>query len=294
MTRELAPVVPGPWRRKCTAKSKSTGERCRRWAIRGGDVCPMHGGSAKHVRQRAEQRMEDRLRAFGRRSMDAAEAALDSIEEIAYDPDAPARDRIAAFRAATSGVTLAKDATAESETMHPEVVDLTQEILRLVGADEAAVAAVGLPDHRRTRDVEAEIMAGVVEVDLADLFAELQRVGKSAGEFVEDLRAMPTDPLVQVELDTEAETADLDIVDDAEAYDAALDRMDAALAKGRREVAIQVAVQRGVSSGVIETPAAEDISGIVSGIVQLVETLDAHGVTVSDVIDALAGDESDA
>jgi hypothetical protein len=44
--------------RRCVAHKK-TGERCRRWAIRGGTVCPHHGGSSVAVRARARQRLEE-------------------------------------------------------------------------------------------------------------------------------------------------------------------------------------------------------------------------------------------
>lgn len=50
-----------PWgwddARRCGAKSKSTGERCRRAAILGGTVCPMHGGRAPAVKAAAARRV---------------------------------------------------------------------------------------------------------------------------------------------------------------------------------------------------------------------------------------------
>lgn len=44
-------------RRRCTAKSKSTGNRCGNYAIVGGNVCRMHGGSAPQVRIAARARL---------------------------------------------------------------------------------------------------------------------------------------------------------------------------------------------------------------------------------------------
>lgn len=43
--------------RRCTARSKQSGERCKRWAIKGGTVCPMHGGKSSLVRAKAERRL---------------------------------------------------------------------------------------------------------------------------------------------------------------------------------------------------------------------------------------------
>lgn len=45
-----------PKERQCTAKAKSTGKRCTRTAIRGGTVCPVHGGGSKKVKNAASRR----------------------------------------------------------------------------------------------------------------------------------------------------------------------------------------------------------------------------------------------
>lgn len=46
---------PKEW--QCTAKAKSTGNRCTRKAIRGGTVCPVHGGSSPNVKKAAQRRL---------------------------------------------------------------------------------------------------------------------------------------------------------------------------------------------------------------------------------------------
>jgi hypothetical protein len=40
---------------QCTAKSKQSGERCRRRPIPGGTVCVIHGGGAPHVKAHADK-----------------------------------------------------------------------------------------------------------------------------------------------------------------------------------------------------------------------------------------------
>lgn len=46
------------WAIRCTATAWSRGGRpCRKWAIRGGYVCPTHGGNAPQVRAKAQQRL---------------------------------------------------------------------------------------------------------------------------------------------------------------------------------------------------------------------------------------------
>jgi hypothetical protein len=43
---------------QCTARSKNTGERCRRYSMLGGNVCRSHGGAAPQTRARAQQRLQ--------------------------------------------------------------------------------------------------------------------------------------------------------------------------------------------------------------------------------------------
>lgn len=46
--------------RRCTAKlSNGSGERCRKWAIRGGNVCATHGGRAKQTVEKARRRLAE-------------------------------------------------------------------------------------------------------------------------------------------------------------------------------------------------------------------------------------------
>jgi hypothetical protein len=44
--------------RRCTAQAKSTGKRCQRPAIKGSNVCYQHGGAAKQVQQKAQERLD--------------------------------------------------------------------------------------------------------------------------------------------------------------------------------------------------------------------------------------------
>jgi hypothetical protein len=43
--------------RRCTARSKQSGERCKRASVVGASVCSMHGGKAPRVRYAAQQRV---------------------------------------------------------------------------------------------------------------------------------------------------------------------------------------------------------------------------------------------
>jgi hypothetical protein len=48
----LAPGAP-----RCTATGKRNGQPCKNPAIAGGTVCRMHGGSAPHVKAKAQERL---------------------------------------------------------------------------------------------------------------------------------------------------------------------------------------------------------------------------------------------
>lgn len=44
---------------RCTATSSRTGERCKRWPVRGATVCTSHGGAAGQVRRKAASRVAE-------------------------------------------------------------------------------------------------------------------------------------------------------------------------------------------------------------------------------------------
>src|SRR6266545_3512872 len=46
------------WKVPCSARRKN-GQPCKKWAIRGGNVCEMHGGSTPQVKEAAERRIEE-------------------------------------------------------------------------------------------------------------------------------------------------------------------------------------------------------------------------------------------
>lgn len=71
--------------RRCTAKAKQTGKRCKRAAILGGTVCKIHGGGAPAVKNAAKQRL-----------LDAADPAAKRLVELLDSDDE--RIRLGAIR----------------------------------------------------------------------------------------------------------------------------------------------------------------------------------------------------
>lgn len=60
--------------RQCTAKSKGSGNRCKRRPIPGGAVCVMHGGKAPQVQMAAAER----LKSLQHAAIDALARGLDA------------------------------------------------------------------------------------------------------------------------------------------------------------------------------------------------------------------------
>lgn len=70
--KEPVPVV------RCTAMSSTTGERCKRWSLRGTTVCVRHGGQLPSVIAHSEAVVESaRMRLMG-----LADVAVDGLEEL--------------------------------------------------------------------------------------------------------------------------------------------------------------------------------------------------------------------
>jgi hypothetical protein len=68
------------------------GERCGRWAIQGGSVCPKHGGVLPNVKAHAEAVVEAaRLRLYG-----MADDALDAIDDLVTNPTTAGNVRLKA------------------------------------------------------------------------------------------------------------------------------------------------------------------------------------------------------
>lgn len=63
---------------RCKATSTTSGERCKRWSIRGTTVCQSHGGRLPNVIEHSQAVVESaRLRLFG-----LAEQAVDVLEDL--------------------------------------------------------------------------------------------------------------------------------------------------------------------------------------------------------------------
>lgn len=82
LRRELATMEA-----RCTARSSRTGERCKRPAMLGGNVCYHHGGNAPQVKAKAQRRLQQ-----------AADALVQRLLGMALDGDTPDHVALQAIR----------------------------------------------------------------------------------------------------------------------------------------------------------------------------------------------------
>lgn len=88
--------------RQCVANAKSTGERCTRYAMTGGTVCPQHGGKAPQVRASARRRREteEANRALARLGQPVETAPLEALELLLWE----ANGNVAVLRILVAGL----------------------------------------------------------------------------------------------------------------------------------------------------------------------------------------------
>ena len=104
---------------QCTAKSKSSGDRCRQSSIHGGSVCRYHGGNAGQVKAAAQNRI-----------LAAADTTAAVLLAIAHDPKMPPAVRVTACKDLLDRAGLKPVEQVEVTTVDSDVVDL--EIRRLL------------------------------------------------------------------------------------------------------------------------------------------------------------------
>ena len=107
-------------RRQCTAKSKQSGERCRRAPIRGGNVCSMHGGGSPQAQKSARERLAS-----------LAEPAIDALKRALEDGDISATIRAAQLILDRTGFHPTQTITGENGKPFKFTMDLGNPITQI-------------------------------------------------------------------------------------------------------------------------------------------------------------------
>lgn len=172
-------------RRKCKARSTTTGQQCGRWPSKGQLVCAFHGGNAPRAKAAAQRRLADEkareaLETYGRPIDTTPTEAL--LEEVRWTAGHVQwlRDRVRELEqaAVTWGMTEQVDKSAGefpgTDTTYgaaPNVwVDLyARERKHLVDVCKAAIGA-GIEERRvRLAEQQGNLLATVIRRILGDL-----------------------------------------------------------------------------------------------------------------------------
>lgn len=96
----MEPTITPPDDRRCTKKSKQSGQRCRRWAAPGQDCCVNHGANSPGARAKAERRLA------------AAQALADAEAVLAHEGITPITNPLEELGRVAAEVLALKDALA--------------------------------------------------------------------------------------------------------------------------------------------------------------------------------------
>ena len=95
---------------QCSARKTHTHEPCQAYAIKGGEVCVYHGGSAPQVREAANRRLRM-----------LADDALEVLRRIVTDPDLDPRVKLQAAKDILDRLGIAEPTQVEVTTI--DVID---------------------------------------------------------------------------------------------------------------------------------------------------------------------------
>lgn len=177
-------------RRRCWARSKKSGGQCTKWAMKGQNICHMHGGKAKQNLAKAEERITEEKAAalvatYGRKiQTTATEALLDEVQWTAGHV-AWLRERVQEIESDTVA------ATADRE--HPLVWGVTRE--KSGGEDrgttEEAAPNVWLKLYQQERTHLVKVCAEAIKAGIEE---RRIRLAESQGALVaQAIRAILTD-----------------------------------------------------------------------------------------------------
>lgn len=111
---------------RCSAHSRTTGQRCKNAPINGTNVCRMHGGSAPQVRAKAEQRI-----------LEAADPAAAKIVALMHDKKVPYTVQLAAARDLLDRAGISKTQTVALELKRYERLAESGELIIDLDLDDA-------------------------------------------------------------------------------------------------------------------------------------------------------------
>lgn len=121
---------------RCTARSSRTGERCKKAAMLGGNVCRSHGGNAPQVKAKAQRRLQQ-----------AADSLVQRLLGMALDGDVADHVALAAIRDALDRAGMGGEQAVEVEVSVQPWEELLGDVTHITRAQhEAMKRGEPLPD----------------------------------------------------------------------------------------------------------------------------------------------------
>lgn len=172
--------------RRCRAKAKGSGERCKRYAVPGGRVCVMHGGASPQVRAAAARRR--------------AEAEATALLELIWDPEAaPVTDPVSALQALAGRLQHAANvlgARVNTETLDSATAVAWARVLRELRQSLEGMEKLDLAGkHLQLEQAKAEIVVVAFRAALGQLDLVPADRDRAVRAFLEALgRGVPEAP----------------------------------------------------------------------------------------------------
>jgi hypothetical protein len=191
--------------RQCTAKSR-TGNRCKRYAVRGMTVCRFHGGAAPQVKKAAERRLAEQaaIEAVKTYGLPVDISPVDALlEEVRWTAGHVAwlcaRVQEVEQKALVWGVTEKVDKgsgefigvdTTEAAATNMWLTLYQRERKHLVDVCKAAISA-GVEERRvRLAEQQGSLLATVIQAILRDLDLSPEQAAKVSTVVPRHLRAV--------------------------------------------------------------------------------------------------------
>lgn len=190
---ELKPTSARNTERQCTAKSKTSGERCGRYAIPGGTVCATHGGNSPVVREAgarrivAEKIQADAAATLAHLGVEPLENPLDELGKLA----AEARSMTTALGARVNALSELEDYDAKQAPHIKAAIELYERALDRTHRMLDSLVKHGYMERQvKLQEQEAAIVGGIIRRVIAGLGLTPDQQSKAMEQLAEEFRAI--------------------------------------------------------------------------------------------------------
>lgn len=178
---------------QCSAKAKSTGKQCGRYAIPGGTVCATHGGNSPVVREAAQRRLHTRtVEASARATL--AHYGIESIEDPLDELGKLASESRAMLDALAGRVNSLEDLAVYDEKRAPHLrveIEMYERAMDRTHRLLDSLVKHGYTERQvKLAESEALLVAGVIRRVISSLGLEPEQEQRAQHLLAEEFRAL--------------------------------------------------------------------------------------------------------